>query len=82
VNKYFNKCDFKNRLNVLSEVAMGKQLQEYSNTEVNSQFKYTAADRSMSENIREQIGKLNAKVKDLVQAKMDQNIVWMAHFTK
>uniref|UniRef100_A0A183C2F3 Double-strand break repair protein n=1 Tax=Globodera pallida TaxID=36090 RepID=A0A183C2F3_GLOPA len=70
VNKYYNQCDFKNRLNVLSEIAMGKQLQEYSNTETTTQFKYTAADKALSDSIRTQINSMTAKVRETLHNRM------------
>lgn len=74
VNKYFTQCDFKSRLNILSEVIMGKQLQEYSNTEVTTQYKYTAADKAMNDSIKEQINVLGKKVKEIIEQKMEQNM--------
>uniref|UniRef100_A0A914HEQ5 Double-strand break repair protein n=1 Tax=Globodera rostochiensis TaxID=31243 RepID=A0A914HEQ5_GLORO len=73
VNKYYNQCDFKNRLNVLSEIAMGKQLQEYSNTETTTQFKYTAADKALSDSIRTQINSMTAKVRETLHDRMSMN---------
>ena len=75
VQKYFNQCDFKNRLNVLSEVAMSKQLQEYAIADANTQYKYTAADRAMSENIKEQIYKMASAVKNMVRSHNELNPV-------
>lgn len=77
MKKYFNECDFKNRLNVLSEVAMGKQLQEYAIADANTQYKYTAADRAMSENIKEQIKKMTSAVKNIVRSQNELNPVWI-----
>ncbi|CAK5016245.1 unnamed protein product [Meloidogyne enterolobii] len=52
---------------------MGKQLEEYSNTDTNTQFKYTHADRALSESIKEQIGETGDKVKDIMKDKVDDN---------
>ncbi|KAL3068418.1 hypothetical protein niasHT_030709 [Heterodera trifolii] len=73
VGKYYNQCDFKSRLGVLSEIAMGKQLQEYSNTEATTQFKFTAADKALSDSIRTQIDAMTAKVKGMLQNRMAMN---------
>lgn len=55
---------------------MSKQLQEYSNTETNTQYKYTTADKALSESIKEQIGTMAMKVKGMIQQqRMSQNSV-------
>jgi len=53
---------------------MGKQLEEYSNTDTNTQFKYTHADRALTESIKEQIGETGDKVKDIMKDKVDDNV--------
>jgi hypothetical protein len=54
---------------------MEKQLQEYSNTETNTQYKYTDADKAMTENIKEQINKLSKSVKEIIANRIEQSIV-------
>ena len=54
---------------------MGKQLQEYTNTELNTQYKYTAADKSMSEYIKQQLADLTGKVNETVISRVDQDSV-------
>ncbi|KAL3090144.1 hypothetical protein niasHS_006596 [Heterodera schachtii] len=73
VGKYYNQCDFKSRLGVLSEITMGKQLQEYSNTEATTQFKFAAADKALSDSIRTQIDAMTAKVKGMLQNRTAMN---------
>ena len=61
-------------MTIISEGIMGKQLEEYSNTETYTQFKYTHADRSMAESIKEQIGGLGDKVKDMMKDRVGDNV--------
>lgn len=73
VNKFYGNCEFKKCLTIISEGILGKQLEEYSNTDTNTQFKYTHADRSLAECIKEQIGGTGDKVKDMMKDKVADN---------
>nr|CAD2128714.1 unnamed protein product [Meloidogyne enterolobii] len=73
VNRFYGNCEFKKCLTIISEGIMGKQLEEYSNTDTNTQFKYTHADRALTESIKEQIGETGDKVKDIMKDKVDDN---------
>ncbi|KAF7630915.1 Double-strand break repair protein [Meloidogyne graminicola] len=73
VNKFYGNCEFKKCLTIISENVLAKQLEEYSNTDTNTQFKYTHADRSLTECIKEQISGTGYKVKNMMKDRIEDN---------
>uniref|UniRef100_A0A915DHK9 Mre11 DNA-binding domain-containing protein n=1 Tax=Ditylenchus dipsaci TaxID=166011 RepID=A0A915DHK9_9BILA len=59
IEKYFTECMFEDKMSVLTEVAMGRSLKEYSNAETT----FTVPDKLFNESVKSQITTFSNRLK-------------------
>lgn len=72
MEKYFNECDFVDKMGVLTEMAMSRSIKEYSNVDAT----FTSADRILTESIKGQINNFIEKLYEASEESLEiENVI-------